>query len=147
VSAALRPMVGIDVQVVDMSQFEADFTEEIRDYLRNEGRPDHDPMGVYARLRFGPWGLMTCRRGTVVLVCSEGVGYDVHPETGGNVFLHSQYKGADRSLLPEWKAPVGLDYLLAQVTGEVVDLAHFVRRFGVRLDNNVRNLEARSRLG
>lgn len=68
----------------------------------------------------------------IALVCTEGVGWEQNEygviNVPTNVGEYGIYNG---------RVQIGVDVIKRCTTGEVVDIAHFVRVFGDRLDRNV----------
>jgi hypothetical protein len=83
---------------------------------------------------FAPYAVAE-RDGHVWVVCNEGVGWDVTEDEPLTVDLYPQRPG-HIAILPKWQAGLGPDEVRELATGEEIDLADLVRRFGGRLESN-----------
>lgn len=129
---------GVDVEVLDLTGLLKAATETAHagDLIASDQR---------AVTFAAPYGLMMGRDELTWLVCHEGVAYPIdgsvtvplYTETVSEAGKVTSF-GVFPSLEVHWR----LDELEAARTGEVVDLADFVRTFGDRLEQNMRELYA-----
>ena len=125
---------GITVEIVDLTELAAEATEEAR---------TEDYIGAEQQLEFGysPYGILTAPDG-MWLVCNEGVAWALHNTVQMDLYS-ATYEGNVKksfSVMPTVTATVSKEQLMSARTGERADLAHFVRSFGPRLDQNLQNL-------
>ena len=138
---------GVPVQLVDLASLEAKWTEEARQLM-----PDRVDEDRQLELGWKPWGLMTCADGSRILVCVEGVGYNIADDEPATLELYvrmtDEAKGQARKyggketvgMFPVATVQVALSDVAALATGETVDLADHIRVFGERLESNHRSL-------
>jgi len=95
-------------------------------------RPDTN----YIRMEpgFAPYAA-TEHDGTLYVICNEGVGWEV---TDTNPLPLDLYGRAEHSfsMAPNMRATLSPDEVRSLMTGDTVDLADHVRRFGDRLEVN-----------
>lgn len=131
---------GVKTTILDLTQLEDECSAWVR-----EKRLDLVDQGVDGvETRFGPWATFKDALGNTVLVCNEGVAFYVLEEAPAEIGVYATYGEQPKtlSLAPLGEAKVTLDYIEANSTDEVVDLADLIRTFGQRLEDNFRAVRA-----
>jgi hypothetical protein len=123
---------GAVLRLLDFSRVEAQALEVARKERTEEA--GKVPVGLDAS--FGPWAAGHLADGTVVVVCSEGVGYEVTDESPFSLSLYARYDGGGIGIVPLMEAVMKPDDLQEYLTDETIDLADLVRTFGQRLEDN-----------
>lgn len=81
---------------------------------------------------FDPYAAAQLSDGTLVVICGEGVGWEVTAEQPFPLELYAKAK----NVFPSFVANLTAEQVLRFVTDEPIDPADLVRKFGGRLEDN-----------
>ena len=122
---------GTTLRLLDFSRVEQQALEAAKKDA--EGTDGKVPTALEAG--FAPWAAGKTKDGTVVVVCVEGVGYEVTDDSPFHLELFARYDGGF-GILPTMEAVMKPADLQEYLTNETIDLADLVRQFGRRLEDN-----------
>lgn len=101
--------------------------------LESAAKSPHATADAY-EISFGPYATAEVD-GKLYVICNEGVGWEVTDEEPLELDLYVKKPGTI-SIVPSLRATLSPAEVREHATGEKVDLADHVRRFGARLESN-----------
>lgn len=124
---------GANVRLIDLTSVEQAATEWWQDHERFES-------GDRLELSWGPYALLDAADGSTWLVNNEGIGQRISDKPVRLEFFVRNDETSSFGAFPVAANDLTIEEAESRTTGETVDLADFVRRFGARLEGNFHSL-------